>query len=444
MIKKIISITIVCLLLIPFFSSIPISQAQNSPLLSLVPSTVQITNPSETFTLVFKISDVTNLWAWKAEVTWDSQYLEMTKNPLQGDFYQESDTMTQFTSSINKIGSFQGASDVYGTATANEATLEPVGKSGSGSLVIFTFKVLKPVVSTIITVNATRLLAPAPPGVGASFSNPPVDPYPAVTYATAVVSYIPSDGSPVADAGSNQTVKQFTSVTLDASQTLPQDVADQTYTWTFTDNESRTLTGKIVNYTFDWPGIIPVTLTVTNSKGTSTAIIGITVVSITPPVPVIHVAGYSGQTINVAVNQNLMFYDQSYDPYNLTLSMDGWNFGDGNTSTRVNAGHYYSAPGTYIVSLTVTNSADLNATATKTIVVGDGITDAPPRSDESTSSSDGDSTPDRPTNQGGQRQNTLSLPPIILYPLIFVTVFAIGGAAFWLRKKTDTPSEQKA
>jgi len=434
MIKKLtIALIIACLLLVPFFSSIPISQAQSSPLLSLVPSTVQITNPSETFELAFKISDVTNLWGWMADVTWDSQYLEMTKNPVQGDFYQESET--QFTYSVNKIAlPRESARDAYGTATANEVTLERVGKSGSGSLVIFTFKVLKPVVSTIITVNATRLLSPAPTGSGGSFSNPPIDPYPAVTYATATVSYIPSDGSPVANAGLNQTVNQFTSVTLDASQTLPQDVEDQTYTWAFTDNASRILTGKIVNYKFDWPGVIPVTLTVTNSKGTSTAIIGITVVSITPPVPVIHVEGYSGQTINVAVNQGIVFYNQSYDPYNLPLKGTcHWDFGDGETSNMADVGHRYSASGTYVVSLTVTNSADLNATATKTIVVGDGVTDSPPSSGEPVSSSDGTNALDRSANQGGQ-QNTLNLPPTILYPLIFVTVFAISGAVFWLRK----------
>jgi len=437
MVKKlVIVLTVVCLMFVPFFNSIQFSQAQSSPKLSLDPSTVSITDPSKTIELAFKISDVTNLFAWSANITWDTQYLELIKKPVPGDFF--ADYQTVFQSSVETQTSDLNKGATTGQATANEAMLERGEQSGAGTLAILTFKVLKPVVSTTITVNATNLAKCNPPGAAGAI-NPSIDPYPVVTYATATVSYIPSDGSPVAHAGSNQTVNQFTSVTLDASQTIPQDVADQTYTWTFTDNETRTLTDKIVNYKFDWPGVIPITLTVTNSKGTSTAIIGITVVSITPPVPVIHIEDSSGQTVNVAaVNQDLLFYNQSYDPYNLSLTGTCyWNFGDGETSTMANVGHRYRAPGTYVVSLTVKNSADLDATATKTIVVGDGVTDVPPNSAESASSSDGASTPDRQTNQDGQRQNTLNIPQVILYPLIFVTVFAIGGAAFWLRKKPN-------
>jgi len=432
MIKKLtIAMIITCLLIVPFFSFIQISQAQNSPTLSLAPQTVTVTNPSETFELAFKINDVKNLWGWKAIATWDSQYLEMTKNPRKGGFYPEDASL--FTSTVNKVpAGFQAPIDVSGIATGNEAMLELDAPSGSGTLVIFTFKVLKPVISTTITVNAAELLAPTGLGPGV---HDPINPYPTVTYATATVSYIPSDGSPVAHAGSNQTINQFTNVILDASQTIPQDIADQTYTWTFTDNATRTLTGKTVNYTFDQPGEIPVTLTVTNSKGTSTAIIYIIVKSTTPPVPVIRVTAAdaviddSGETINVSINQQLMFSsEKSYDPYNLTLGIYTWNFGDGKTVNERNPGHSYSTPGTYIVSLTIPNSAGLSGTATKTIVVGDGAQNSSPGSNKANDSSNDVSRE--------SRQNTLDLPQVILYPLIFVTVFAIGGAAFWLRKKT--------
>jgi PKD repeat protein len=433
MIKKLtITMIITCLLIAPFFSFIQFSQAQNSPTLSLTPQTVTVTNPSETFELAFKINDVKNLWGWKAVVTWDPQYLEMTKNPRKGGFYPEDTSI--FTYTINKVpAGFQGPIDANGIATGNEAMLELDAPSGSGTLVIFTFKVLKPVISTTITVNATELLAPTGLGTGV---HDPINPYPAVTYATATVSYIPSDGSPVAHAGSNQTINQFTNVTLDASQTIPQDIADQTYTWTFTDNATRTLTGKTVNYTFDHPGEIPVTLTVTNSKGTSTAIIYIIVKSTTPPVPVIRVTAVdaviddSGEIINVSIGQQLRFNsEKSYDPYNLTLGIYTWNFGDGNTINQRDPGHSYSTSGTYIVSLTIPNSAGISGTATKTIVVGDGAPNSSPGSNKANDSSNGVSRE--------SQQNTLDLPQVILYPLIFVTVFAIGGAAFWLRKKTD-------
>jgi PKD repeat protein len=177
-------------------------------------------------------------------------------------------------------------------------------------------------------------------------------------------------------------------------------------------------------------------LTVTNSKGTSNATIYIIVISTTPPVPVIKVTADgatiddSGETINVSANQNLMFNsDQSYDPYNLTLGIIDWNFGDGATSNQIRPGYRYSNPGTYIVTLTIPNSAGLNGTATKTIVVGGSAPNSTSDSNKANDSSNGVSR--------GQQQNTLNLPQVILYPLIFVTVFTIGGAAFWLRKKTD-------
>jgi PKD repeat protein len=422
MIKKIaLTIIVVCLLFSSFFNYMQISQAQNSPSISLVPPAVTATRASETFELTFKISDVTNLCLWNVEIAWDPQYLEMAKDPVNGGFYPEGTSI--FLYAVNKMSTSKGIVNANGFATVHEAYIDG-GKSGSGTLLILTFKVLKPVLSTEITVDVTALLAP---------DQDSVKPYPAVTSATTTVSYIPSDGTPVAHAGSNQTVNQFTTVTLDASQTIPKDDPSQTYTWTFTDNTTRTLTGKTVNYAFDWPGKIPVTLTVTNSKGTSDALIYIIVICTTPPVPLINIDGYSGQTINVPVNQLLVMNgSQSYDPSNLTLVGDPlWDFGDGQKAYKLSVGHAYSTSGTYIVSLTLTNSAGLNATATKTLVVGDGVLG--PSSEGSEGSPRGG-----PNTSDRSQQNTLNLPPFVLYPLIFMTVFAMGGAAFWLRKKTDT------
>ncbi len=48
-----------------------------------------------------------------------------------------------------------------------------------------------------------------------------------------------------------------------------------------------------------------------------------------------------------------------------------WNFGDGNSSTEENPVHTYDGPGTYDVSLTATNSADVSATYTTTIEIQD-------------------------------------------------------------------------
>jgi PKD repeat protein len=228
---------------------------------------------------------------------------------------------------------------------------------------------------------------------------------------------------------------------LNASKTLPQDPT-QNYTWTFFDNQSRTLSGMIANYTFDWPGTCVVTLTVSNSVGIATATMGITVKGITPPVAVITIDGYpSGQ--NIPVGTGVLFYSsQSYDPYNLTITSHDWDFGDGTEHSNFeNAGHTYSNSGTYTVSLTIRNSEGYSSTVTKNVVVGNGVsaTSSPnPEQTNSPSDTSTSSTPP-PSNQDNgtsNAQTSLTLPPAMLYTLLFLTVFVLGGSAFWLRKRS--------
>lgn len=242
--KAVFIVAIVWMLLFLIFNSNQTIRAQSQPALSLSPSTVTVNSLTDTFTLNFKISGVTNLWGWDANITWDTQYVSMVKAPTEGDFLSQSGHQTAFECSYNKTTGILKGGDVA------DAGLDPGAQSGDGTLATFTFQVLKPVISTTITINATSLNCNETTGLHPLY-DVPINPFPSSTYASAIVSYIPSGGTPVPDAGLNQTVSQHTNVILNASKTLPQDPT-LNYTWTFFDNDTRTLSGMVTNYTFDW------------------------------------------------------------------------------------------------------------------------------------------------------------------------------------------------
>jgi PKD repeat protein len=117
----------------------------------------------------------------------------------------------------------------------------------------------------------------------------------------------------------------------------------------------NTATGEL-----DWTagsadvGNYAVTITVSDGAASTAGNFALHVVSSNNP-PVANPGGpYGGVTgVDVAFDGS-----GSFDPdagQTATLSYS-WNFGDGNLGTGVQPSHHYSAPGTYIVSLTVTDT----------------------------------------------------------------------------------------
>ena len=84
----------------------------------------------------------------------------------------------------------------------------------------------------------------------------------------------------------------------------------------------------------------------------------------TPPEPVAPVAAFSYAASGLTVS----FTDMSTDANN-NISSYSWDFGDGNTSQDANPQHSYAEPGSYQVSLTVTDSTSLIDTSSQMITV---------------------------------------------------------------------------
>lgn len=66
-----------------------------------------------------------------------------------------------------------------------------------------------------------------------------------------------------------------------------------------------------------------------------------------------------------SVNQNSVTFNNQSNNANSYF----WSFGDGSTSSLINPGHSYSAPGTYQVSLTAYNECGVSSTYISTIVI---------------------------------------------------------------------------
>ena len=124
-------------------------------------------------------------------------------------------------------------------------------------------------------------------------------------------------------------------------------VASDTYTWNFSGGNIVSGSGQ-GPYIVNWAtaGTQLVTLSV-NENGCISPLSTNTV--IVNPAPVANQKGN-----NVCFNNVNTFTDLSVG--NNTVSNWSWNFGDGNTSTLQSPTHTYSNPGSYSVTLTITNN----------------------------------------------------------------------------------------
>jgi len=168
--------------------------------------------------------------------------------------------------------------------------------------------------------------------------------------------------APIANAGPDQTVNEDTQVTFDGSAST-DNVGIKTYTWTFVDVTTKTLSGKNPTYTFQTPKDYTVTLNVTDYDGNwNTNTVIIRVLDITNP------TANAGQdrTANVGASIN---FDASASIDNVGIVNYHWDFGDGTTSEGVTAQHTYNSTGTYTVTLTVKDAANNTGTTTITITV---------------------------------------------------------------------------
>jgi PKD repeat protein len=133
------------------------------------------------------------------------------------------------------------------------------------------------------------------------------------------------------------------------------------YRWTFGDGQVSTSQNPA--HTYQNSGNYTATLTVTDSTtANASATVNISV-SANPPISqtiiAVPTSGPAPLTVNFTANAS-----GGTPPYTY-----GWNFGDGQSSIEQNVSHTYVAAGTYVATLTVTDSLGATTNGSVTIIV---------------------------------------------------------------------------
>jgi PKD repeat protein len=135
--------------------------------------------------------------------------------------------------------------------------------------------------------------------------------------------------------------------------------------WTWYFGDGATATGPTVTHTYANNGTYSVTLIASNASGSDT-FVGNVVIGPSPASP--PVAAFTTAAASYPATVLVRFVDQSTN-----ATQWDWNFGDGSSSGLRDPEHAYDDPGSYTVTLTVTNAAG-SSMVTKTLT----ITTAPP------------------------------------------------------------------
>ena len=132
------------------------------------------------------------------------------------------------------------------------------------------------------------------------------------------------------------------------------------WSWTFGDGGSSTAQNP--SHTYSAAGTYSVSLTATNSGGSSSPYTQSNYITVNLPAPV---ANFSGTPTSGAASLNVTFTDSSTN----SPTSWSWTFGDGGSSTAQNPSHTYTTAGNYTVSLTATNSTGSSSPCTKTAYI---------------------------------------------------------------------------
>ena len=165
----------------------------------------------------------------------------------------------------------------------------------------------------------------------------------------------------VAPSASFSAAVTGSSVAVDGSASADADGQVASYAWTYGDGSTGT--GVTDTHTYASPGTYTITLTVSDDDGaTAQAVKDVTILAANQ-LPTASFSASNTADLTAAVDATA-----SSDPDG-SITGYAWNFGDGLTGTGVTATHAYAAPGTYTVTLTVTDNRGGTDTTNRSLAV---------------------------------------------------------------------------
>jgi PKD repeat protein len=179
---------------------------------------------------------------------------------------------------------------------------------------------------------------------------------------------LPPNGTPVpAFTYSPSAPITKSDVTFDASLSTDSDGRIVTYAWNFGDGSQGS--GVLVKHAYSNDGAYTVTLTVTDDRGQSASTSKSVSVALTSKPKADFVISPSAPAINQRVYFNAA---PSEAAVGRTIVRYDWDYGSGRQDTGQLVWQVYSQPGTYSITLTVTDDVGNTGTATKSLTVSAG------------------------------------------------------------------------